>query len=308
MLPPIDEWTEETVRLIATPAETLEVEKKAKDKFDFSTGKAKSETQEELLKQVCAFANASRGFLVYGIDKAGNLDTGIEEVIPSTRELAKSWVEGLVPKGTYPPIQGCQARHIPVPGHHAPGYGVLVVEIPLSDYRPHWIKLNGQDVPYIRTGEHSGRMSIQTLLDISSRTGASLVEIVDLGLLNMEQEPNCPRRIHLNPRVKLVAGPMCEHWAFQLVLRSATGGFGSVPSNGRRLLDSELLLTGAEPLFPGRVTRVGASNIMLNYHGGMNGPGWLDATLCAGSSKPVTKQYHMPAVIAEAFHAPAQRV
>jgi hypothetical protein len=56
-----------SLREIATPNETGELEKKASAKFDTSTEAKKRETKNELLKQACAFANASRGYLVYGI-------------------------------------------------------------------------------------------------------------------------------------------------------------------------------------------------------------------------------------------------
>jgi predicted HTH transcriptional regulator len=140
MHPPIEDWDAAYVQTLATPEESLELEKKASAKLDLSTGPSKREALAELAKQVCAFSNSSRGFLVYGIDdKKGKLDQGVPIMEPSGHHLLKSWVEQQIPNLVSPAIHACQARHIHVPDSHTPDHGVLVVEIPLSDRRPHWV-------------------------------------------------------------------------------------------------------------------------------------------------------------------------
>src|SRR5687767_15090554 len=107
MLPPIEQWDLDTVREVAAPAfdESLELEKKASAKFDVSTKAAANETKAELAKQICAFANAGGGFIVYGAKDAksgGGLDGGIDDLVGN--QPVKDWVESLAPKLVHPPV------------------------------------------------------------------------------------------------------------------------------------------------------------------------------------------------------------
>jgi predicted HTH transcriptional regulator len=77
MHPPLADWTEDYVREVAARPEGFDLEKKASDKFDPENNKGK--TQDELAKQVCAFANASSGVLIYGVADNGTLDQGVPE-------------------------------------------------------------------------------------------------------------------------------------------------------------------------------------------------------------------------------------
>src|SRR5690348_13150660 len=101
MLPPLDEWDLEQVKEIADPAfgESGELEKKASAKFDLTTKPAKAETKSEIAKQICAFANAGGGFIVFGVNDiagGGGVDGGIEDKVGS--QPVREWVEALVPK------------------------------------------------------------------------------------------------------------------------------------------------------------------------------------------------------------------
>jgi hypothetical protein len=297
MHPPLEEWDASYVQSIAGPGESLELEKKASAKFDPVSNK--KGTQEELAKQVCAFSNSARGFLVYGITDGGGLDGGVAETAVGTQS-AKAWVEQLIPKLIHPAVNGCQAKHIPVPGHHAANYGVLVVEIPLSDHRPHWIVLNNREEPYIRAGEHSARMSLQTFLDISSHGVTSTGEILDLGLVGRAQRIQSGYyRIDLNPHVQLTTGPMCAHWAFELTLLHGDGEFLAPPANGSIYHDKlTISLRATEPLFPGRPTQTAAEVFHLVFRSDINSPAELQATLCAGSSRPIKRRFDVQKAIA----------
>src|SRR5262249_13366997 len=152
-------------------------------------------------------ANASAGFLVYGVNSGGGLDPGALDTVGT--ESIKAWVEKVIPAVTIPPVHICQARVVRVPGHHAPDRCAVVVSIPLSEHRPHWSNQNGREVAYIRAGEHSLPMKLQTLLDISSHGIAPLGAIVDIGVLGYEMRGG---QFHftLNPLIRLENGPMCE--------------------------------------------------------------------------------------------------
>ncbi len=176
MHPPLAGWDEAYIWEIAAKTEGFDLEKKASAKFDPENDK--SGTQAELAKQVCAFANASSGVLIYGVANDGTLDSGVPEDGATgggrSRQAAKAWIEQAIPNLIHPPPAEFEVRHIHIPGHHAAGFGVLVVSVPESSRRPHWIREQGKDVPYIRAGEHSYPMSLLTFLDISSSNRSSL--------------------------------------------------------------------------------------------------------------------------------------
>src|SRR5262249_540222 len=154
----------------------------------------------------------------------------------------------------------------------ASGYGVLVVEVPLSERRPHWVREGGQDVAYIRAGEHSGRMSNQTLLDMASRGPTSRGEVV--GLEKLSGPSNCEnpamQLFLLNPEVCLTAVSFCEHWAFEL--QAARGAGSLTPHEGdstvRVFGPDRVAVTAGEPLFPGRPTRVAEKGIAFRLDRG----------------------------------------
>src|SRR5262249_47580441 len=161
-----------------------------------------------------------------------------------------------------PPVHICQARVVRVPGHHAPDRCAVVVSIPLSEHRPHWSNQNGREVAYIRAGEHSLPMKLQTLLDISSHGIAPLGAIVDIGVLGYEMRGG---QFHftLNPLIRLENGPMCERWMLELSVDPTTGAFMG-GGNGRVIEPNKLIITSTEPLFPRRATRAGSVNFFLN--------------------------------------------
>jgi len=113
---PIENWDEAYLQSIKADSESVVFEKKASQKLDPLGDK--SGTREELEKQVCAFANAGGGFLVYGIDKTGHLDAGVAAKV--TGQEIKSWVEQVIPGMLQPPITTCQAKFIRVSSFHAP--------------------------------------------------------------------------------------------------------------------------------------------------------------------------------------------
>jgi predicted HTH transcriptional regulator len=166
---PIEEWDSDYLLEVAPLLENEGYERKASALFMLdSRGKPTSATETEIAKQVCAFANAGDGFLVFGINNDGKLDDGIPAQIGRTP--VKEWVEARIPKLTTPSIPDCKVAFIKRAGHHANDKGALVIFTALSDYRPHWIKEEGKEGPYLRTGSHSDYMTLQTFRDMISRT------------------------------------------------------------------------------------------------------------------------------------------
>jgi predicted HTH transcriptional regulator len=81
---------------------------------------------DEIAKQVCAFAIAGGGFVVFGI-KARKDRGGFDQGAPTQQSSqarpgnqdTKAWIEALILTLHEPPITGCAARLLPKPNHHA---------------------------------------------------------------------------------------------------------------------------------------------------------------------------------------------
>lgn len=285
MRPPIGEWDAAYVQQLLAEAETLDLEKKAREKFDPVS--ARNSTLAELAKQVCAFSNSGLGYLVYGVTDKGGLDAGVPEVA-SGNQPSKAWVEQVIPQHVFPPVHGCQARHIPIPGHHAAGMGVLVVEIPLSDQRPHWVTEGTREIPYIRAGEHSSPMRLQTFRDMMSRGSTPIGKVVDLGVTEeVSRELNNPMvYVRFNPIVEVTSGPTAEMWSLTLRAIAGQGNFHApLSSNASIVEDHVMTLHGTRPLFPGHPAR--ACTTAVTYDGI---PVCVETLFSVGSSKPVKQE------------------
>jgi hypothetical protein len=262
MHPPLSEWDFNYIETIATPHESGDLEKKGAALMDLQGNR--SQSIAELAKQVSAFANGGGGFVVYGIDRSGGLDAG---VLPTEgRQPIKAWCEQLIPGLVRPSIHGCQAAFFSKAGHHRDDRGVLVVHVPLSEARPHWVPGQLPEVAYIRAGEHSVPMSLQTFIDLSHRQQLSKVAIVDLyRAIKPQAGDGGVEQCWVNPRVKLEAGPCCKEWAVDVKvpkgLVQLTGKFGSNVEFSDEF--SAAFILGQSPLFAERVTA--AANEYLTF-------------------------------------------
>jgi hypothetical protein len=291
--------TEYLVSVVKDMNESLVLEKKSSDKFSInaSRGVPDGPTKEELAKQVCAFSNASSGFIVYGITEDRQFDDGVQTTI--NRTSTKQWVEQIIPEITFPSVIGCQAKLVSIPGTHAEGKGILIIHVPLSDQRPHWILRSGStEVSYIRIGEHSAETPFQTLLDISNRTAPSNAEILGIFSTASEHAQSGQYKTYrLNPLVQLTSGNICEKWSVELTvnLESAKFGYPDGASAAIKKLE-HLYFLNQEPLFPGRPTPISSIpiplHVLMNNFGNLN----LTMTLYAGSSLPKRRVFYSDAV------------
>ncbi len=266
------------------------LEKKASGKFVLTTkGQPDGATKDELAKQVSAFSNAGDGFIVYGIEDNKTLDAGVPTMVGA--QPIKDWVEAAVPKLVFPPVTQCAAKVIQIPKHHASDRGVLIIHVPLSDRRPHWVT-NPQEVAYIRAGAHSLPMRPQTLLDLSSRGTASAALVEGINPVGAPSFPTTTvNGYQIQPLVKLLNGPVCQLWSFELRIRSGRCKI-IFPSNlGAKITkEDHIYIVGTEPLFPGRSTPVSSSPFRLEFD---RSSGKLEiwATLHAGSAQPIQKAF-----------------
>jgi hypothetical protein len=262
---PLDDWDPDYLDQIAAAEETAWVEKKSYLKWNLSAPTTKRETLAEIAKQVCAFANSGDGFLVFGIgDTTKQLDQGIEPLVG--QQTVKSWVEAVIPNLLTPQVTACQARFIEKPGFHQAGRGVLVIQIPLSESRPHWHTTNERQVAYIRTGEHSAPMLLQTFLDIASRNSAFQAEILGLGIQLEPTKVQFGFHFRFNPVVRLVGGTVCEHWAVDVHLPNGQGKFlidWNTKANYSMPQPDLLCIEGRSPLIRNRPTRASEVGILV---------------------------------------------
>jgi hypothetical protein len=122
--------------------------------------------KQEFVKDVCAFANADGGYLVYGIaEVAGSAD----ELSPITGELhdsAKRRLSQVLNGGPEPRVQGIQFHHVDVTG----GY-VLIVRIPSSFDGPHCFRVNNNSRRFVmRNGTSTSDLTYGQLRSAFDRT------------------------------------------------------------------------------------------------------------------------------------------
>jgi hypothetical protein len=264
---PIDEWDEQYVLSeIANAPESASFERKASLAFG-STGPAKAEIAQE----ICAFANSGEGFIVYGVKEpkdGGGIDGGIAGTIG--RQAVDSWVSALIPKLHHPPIVNCVSRFIPMQNMGG-GNGVLVVFVPLSDRRPHWSTQGAPpEIPYLRVGEHSAPMRLQTLLDISGRGSAPFGEIgANPGFDEFQDAQFLGRWIR--PTFRVAGGPVCQTWGLEIQLKGvAADALDKAHQDSAEIhRDSEenvstYFTVGNTPLFPGRWTAARPVKLLLS--------------------------------------------
>jgi hypothetical protein len=271
--------------------ETEQLEKKGEDAFQVTArGKVSGQTQAEIAKQVCAFANSGDGFLVFGIDKHKQLDAGVPSTVGNTP--VQEWFEQAARNFLRPRFEGVRARFIQVPNHHSPGRGVLVVAVPLSESRPHHVTTHPEEA-YLRGGAHSVPMRIQTLLDMAFRSSTAQGEVLRLGRLAGPNESSRPGFWHftLNPVVRMTSGPICRHWAVEIRFPHQRAlNIQGVPTNARELEPHVLSVEGTRPLYPGRPTRVCDTSLLIVVdHLGFD----VTVALYMEAARPVEKTFNI---------------
>lgn len=271
---PIDEWDEGYVL-----AEIEDIKKAPETEVFERKASAAPFDREKMAKEICAFANAGDGMIVYGALDAkdgGGIDAGVEAM--NGRQPIQSWVEQQIPGFHHPPIETCKVRFIPMTNKLGTGRGVLAIEVPLSDRRPHWSRLGKVETAYLRVGEHSAPMRLQTLLDISSRGTAPFGEIGDFELhpwTGLDLDESTFRKTKFNgviltPSVRVAGGPICSTWGLEMVLTSSVSEQDNFMSSVRSTAKVDrgngfvsIFRLGEQVLFPGRWTRTPTETLIL---------------------------------------------
>jgi hypothetical protein len=283
--PPLDEWDEAFLIEVAATDESLYLEKKASASLD-----QPKPDWDELAKQVCAIANASGGYLVYGIDKHGNFDAGVPKQRGTTdmADVVSHQVANLL----QPHLQGYRPRPVTL-SRHAPDRCILVVQIPLSEARPHWVKAPGEPC-YIRVDRHSLPMPRQTFLDMKTRGIAGVAVIETLGSVGGPTVFDAGQSFFINPRVQLLNGPVCKDWCFEFSIPDGAGFMNAEavkPANVDMLPGGRGFMVRHDrlPLFPRRSTVVSETGFRLALKVNELANKVATAILYAGAADPVTK-------------------
>jgi hypothetical protein len=256
-MPDLNDWKLDDVLALALSDvdEGQTVEKKASAAMDTSTGLAKRKSIDELSKQVCAFANAGGGFIVYGVNDpkkaAGGIDGGVPPKVVD--QDVKDWVETIIATTLFPQALGPRVRFIP---YGTPdGHGAVVVHVPGSSRRPHWVKEGSREIPYLRCGSLSVPMPLQTFRDIQNRSEGAEAEILDIRQWDRIFNDARPFELNINPSVRIVAGPVVTRWQLDVVVDWQQANFKGLPADVRKVGHGQITIAGAETLFPGRVTQ-----------------------------------------------------
>lgn len=247
MHPELDDWDAAYVTEAATLDESVNLEKKQREKFDL-TG-SKGALKEVLAKAISAFSNTDGGFLIFGLPDDGGFDAGLLNLVG--HEPATHWIEKTASNLVSPKVFKCRARFITCPAQHAADHGVLIIQIPKSDARPHWVTTTDKQDAYLRIGARSEPMPKQTFVDILTRGSQPSIEIMDLIVSKDTAE-----QWSLSPVVALNVGPVCHNWVVD-VLCTPDGAklIMSMNSNHTKISESHLALEGIEPLYQGRPTK-----------------------------------------------------
>jgi len=128
-------------------------------------------------------------------------------------------------------------------------------------------------------------MSLQTFLDIASRTAASAGAIRELGQLGdgeLDQHTSL-WLFRFNPVVELISGPPCELWSLNIQLCGQGEFRVPGPCNATVIEPHEITFHGIKPLFPRVRSRACEANIELRGPS----PPEVRASLSVGAAHPV---------------------
>ncbi len=127
--------------------------------------------RREFLKDVCAFANAEGGDLLYGIEERAGNASAPAPILGEAPDGAKLRLGQVLDSGLEPRLQGVRFRDVQFPSG---GYALLV-RVPASFNGPHRYSVGGAPRFVIRSGTHTSDLTYDQLRNAFDRT-ATLTE------------------------------------------------------------------------------------------------------------------------------------
>jgi Schlafen, AlbA_2 len=301
---PLKEWDEEYIQTeVCRPEETGHIEFKGSQWLNLEREQWKK-TRVEIGKQLSAFSNTRDGHLVVGINDIGKYDGGVPAL--HGNEPLKRWVEKTFPDLVTPSVVNLEAAFIPFGGPNST-QGVLAVAIPQSDRRPHWVTENSHDIAYLRTGEHSRPMPLQTAIDMANRQQISDIEILAPEVFEISPGAAIDFLYYqdkfdqhdFQPKIQLIRGPACTVWAMEIELLVERGFFRITGQSDGLITPNHFYGEGRQTLFPKRQTYATMNRLHMFLPKGVE-PWELRMTVYAGSAQSVHRIFTSSAFMASA--------
>jgi hypothetical protein len=242
----LDNWDLSEVQRVSDPLvqESTSLEKKRSEKF----------TSEEVSRQLCAFANGDGGHIVFGVKDSkdgGGLDSGLPNTV--RRQPVTDWVRRIAIDKCRPAVH-CEVKHIP---YSAGGPGAIVIYVPTSESRSHWVTDN--NIAYLRIGTFSNPMPLQTFADMHNRIAPSVAQIEDIADWIFPNSINAAP-LEFIPTIRLVRGSVVHSWIFECQIKIQNARlFSPADEKAFPIGDNHIGVRSQEPLYPGRRTRAAAS-------------------------------------------------
>jgi hypothetical protein len=123
--------------------------------------------KKEFLFDVSSFANASGGFLLYGIDEQGGIPTAVPGVTAADLDAEIRRLQSLILDSIDPRIQGLELRFVPMEDSTS----ILVIHIPKSWVLPHMVTFRGTDKFYSRNSGGKHRLDMGELRSLFALGG-----------------------------------------------------------------------------------------------------------------------------------------
>jgi hypothetical protein len=122
--------------------------------------------RHDLLKDVCALANADGGDLVYGIEDEHGQAVRISPITTEAADAAMRRLSQVVDSGIEPRLPSIHIRDVPL----AVGGYVLIIRVPASFNGPHRYRFNDHTKFFMRNGTHNTELTYDQLRTAFDRT------------------------------------------------------------------------------------------------------------------------------------------
>lgn len=119
----------------------------------------RDEEKREFLADACSFANASGGFLIYGMEAEEGRPVDLPGIAGRDMDAEILRLESIIRDGIAPHIPGVGSRAVPLSN----GHPALVVEIRKSWVSPHMVKYKGASRFYARNSNGKYQMDVQEI-------------------------------------------------------------------------------------------------------------------------------------------------
>lgn len=126
---------------------------------------ASDKEKHELLKDVCAFANADGGDIVFGVEERDGSAEAIAAITSEVFDAAQRRLSQILDSGIEPRLQALQIVRVGVTG----GF-VLIIRVPASFSGPHCIRVNNSKRFVMRNGTSTTDLTFDQLRAAFDRT------------------------------------------------------------------------------------------------------------------------------------------